>query len=473
MEKKEIKPFGMRDKLGYAFGDFGNDFTFILTASWMMIFYTSVMHVSAAVVGTVMMLARFVDAVTDVTMGQIVDRSKPTKDGKFRPWIRRMCIPCALACFLIFQAEFANAATGFKIAWMAITYLLWGSFMYTSVNIPYGSMASAITSNADERTQLSTWRTIGATCAGLLIGMLPPLLVYVNVNGQKTLDGTRMMILAGAFAVCAVICHMLCFKLTTERVQVPQQTEKLDVGKMLKSIVTNRALVGIILAAIALLLGMLGMSGMLGYMFPYYFNNTTMQSMASLATSIIVLAVCATCAPPLAKKFGKKEVSTVSCLFSAIVFAVLFIIKTKNVYVYFIGYLLAYAGLGFFNTLVWAMITDVIDDSEVKTGTREDGTIYSVYSFARKLGQALSSGMIGALLTAAGWGVGTEAQIAAQLADPWSTPAAMEGMYNIACLVPGIGLLVVAIALKFLYPLSKAKVDANVAELAKRRGETV
>ena len=470
METKK-KPFGLADKIGYAFGDFGNDFTFILTASWMMIFYTSVMHVSAAIVGTVMMLARFVDAVTDVTMGQIVDRSRPTKDGKFRPWIKRMCIPCALACFLIFQAEFANAAMGFKIAWMAITYILWGSFMYTSVNIPYGSMASAITNNADERTQLSTFRTIGATLAGLLIGMLPPLLVYVVKDGQKPLDGTRMMILAGVFAVCAVICHMLCFKLTTERVEVPQNNQKMNIGKMLKSIVTNRALIGIIVAAIALLLGMLGMSGMLGYMFPYYFNNTSAQSLTSLCSSAVVLIICAPLASKLTKKFGKKEVSMVSCLVGGLVFLSLLIFRTTNPYVYMAFYLVAYIGLGFFNTVVWAMITDVIDDAEVKNGVREDGTIYSIYSFARKLGQALSSGMIGALLTAVGWGVGTEAEITAQLANPWATPAVMNGMYNIACLVPGIGLVVVALALAFIYPLNKKRVDANVAELERRRLE--
>ncbi len=466
-----VKPFGMADKIGYAFGDFGNDFTFILTSSWMMVFYSSVMGVSTAITGTVMMLARFVDAVTDVTMGQIVDRSKPTKDGKFRPWIRRMCIPCALACFLIFQAEFSGAALGFKIGWMAITYILWGSFMYTSVNIPYGSMASAITQDPNERAQLSVWRNIGATLAGLAIGTLPPLFVYAQVNGQNTLVGSRMMILAGIFAVCAVICHMLCFNLTTERVQVPQNTTKLNVGAMLKSVVTNRSLLGIIAAAILLLLGMLGMQGMMAYMFPYYFNNSTAQSICGLGASLAILIVVAPLASKLAMKFGKREVSMISCLLGGITFLILLVVRTTNAYVYIVFYMIAYIFLGFFNALVWAMITDVIDDAEVKNGIREDGTIYAVYSFARKIGQALSSGMIGALLGVVGWGVGTQEQIAAQLADPWSTPGAMNGMYNVACLVPAIGLLLVSAALIFIYPLSKSKVEANVAELARRRGE--
>ena len=92
-----IRPFGWRDKLGYLFGDFGNDFTFILSTSILMKFYTDVMGLSSGLVGLVMMLARFLDAVTDVTMGRIADASRPTAAGKFRPWILRMAIPVAAA----------------------------------------------------------------------------------------------------------------------------------------------------------------------------------------------------------------------------------------------------------------------------------------------------------------------------------------------------------------------------------------
>ncbi len=125
--KSALRPFGMKDKLGYMFGDFGNDFTFILSSLFLMKFYTDVMGVSAGVVGIVMMAARIVDAFTDITMGQIVDRCKPTKDGKFRPWLKRMCGPVAIASFLIFQSGLAGMPYGFKVAWLAVTYILWGS----------------------------------------------------------------------------------------------------------------------------------------------------------------------------------------------------------------------------------------------------------------------------------------------------------------------------------------------------------
>ena len=148
-----VRPFGIKDTLGYMFGDFGNDFTFLLSAMFLLKFYTDVMGVSAALVGLMMMAARFVDAITDVTMGQFVvwsrpglfgffvDRSRPGKKGKFAPWLRRMCGPVALASFLMYATWFKDMPMGFKIFWMFFTYLLWGSICYTGINIPYGSMA--------------------------------------------------------------------------------------------------------------------------------------------------------------------------------------------------------------------------------------------------------------------------------------------------------------------------------------------
>ena len=126
MKKKEasgVRKFGWRDKLGYLFGDFGNDFTFILSSSFLLKFYTDVMGVSAAVVGVIMMIARFVDAFTDVAMGRICDRAGVTAAGKFKPWILRMCGPVAIASFLIYQSSFADMQMGFKIGWF-FTHLL-------------------------------------------------------------------------------------------------------------------------------------------------------------------------------------------------------------------------------------------------------------------------------------------------------------------------------------------------------------
>ena len=462
--KGNVRPFGMADKIGYAFGDFGNDFTFMLSSMFMMKFYTDVMGVAPGIVGGLMMAARFVDAVTDVTMGQIVDRSRPGRDGKFKPWIRRMCGPLGIAGFLIFQSEFAGMSVGFKIFWMFLTYLLWGSIFYTSVNIPYGSMASAISPDPNHRAQLSTYRNIGATMASLVIGTGTPLLAYEAADGATVLSGSRMTVIAGVFAVCGIICHLLCIYLVEERVEIPQNTSRLDVGKMLRSIATNRSLLGIIAAAIMLLLGMLGMSGMAPYVFPVYYNSATAQSMSSLVSNLAVLFVCAPLAAKLAQKAGKKELSAVSCLLGAAVWLICLAIRPQSAMAFVGFYAVSYIGIGMFNTVIWAMITDVIDDAEVKNGIREDGTIYSVYSFARKLGQALSSGMIGGLMTMIGYSD-------AVAANPSAYPEVLDNIFNLACIIPAIGLIAVALALIFIYPLTKKRVEANVAELAGRRNK--
>ncbi len=464
MEKEtagsDLPPFGVRDKLGYMFGDFGNDFTFLLSSGFMLKFYTDVMGIPGGIVGILMMAARFVDAVTDVTMGQIVDRSKPTREGKFRPWIRRMCGPVAVSSFLIYQSGFADMPYGFRLFWMVVTYILWGSVFYTSINIPYGSMVSAISADPEERAALSTWRTIGATLAGLIIGTGTPMVAYVVVDGNTVLDGGRMTAIAGIFSVCAILCYLLCFALVRERVPVPASGQKIEPGKLLAGLLGNRALLGIIAAAVLLLLAMLGMQGMAGYVFPNYYGSAGAQSLSSFLGSIAVLAVCAPLAARLSARCGKKELSVVSCGAGAAVYVLCLFVRPQNPYVYVGFFVLANIGIGFFNTIIWAMITDVIDDAQVRNGVREDGTIYSVYSFARKVGQAFSSGMVGALLSLIGYSQETAFD-----------PDVTLWIFRISCIVPAVGLFAVALVLAFVYPLDQGRVEENTAILEKRREE--
>lgn len=366
-----------------------------------------------------------------------------------------MCGPVAIASFLIYQSGLAGMPYGFKVVWMVVTYILWGSIFYTSINIPYGSMASAISAEPEERAQLSTWRNIGATLAGLVIGVGTPMAAYVVVDGNTVLSGPRMTIIAGVFAVCAIICYLLCFNLTRERVPMEANTQKLEIGKLLKSLVTNRALIGIIAAAILLLLAQLGMQGMSSYVFPNFYGSAAAQSASSLAANLAILVVCAPLAVKLSSKIGKKELAVVSCLGSVLVCLIL---QPSNAYVYVVFYTLAYVGTGFFNCVIWAMITDVIDDAELKNGVREDGTIYSVYSFARKIGQALSSGMVGGLLSMIGYTTATAFD-----------PDVTLNIFRMSCIIPVIGFAAVAIVLIFVYPLNKKRVEENCAELARRR----
>lgn len=454
----ETKKFGIADKVGYMFGDFGNDFTFILSSMFLLKFYTDVMGVSAGLVGLMMMAARFVDAITDVTMGQIADRSKPTAKGKFAPWLRRMCGPVAVASFLMYASWFQNMPMAFKIGWMFVTYILWGSVFYTSINIPYGSMASAISPEPKDRASLSTFRSMGSALAQMVIGVILPLVVYyTDANGNKALSGTKMTIAAGVCSVAAVVCYLLCYHLTTERVKVEQKTGKFSFKDLVQTLTKNKSLIGIVIAALLLLLSALSLSTMTTYVYPNYFNNVAAQSIGGLVGTVIML-LCATFITKLAMKVGKKEISVFGCTLSAVIFFIAYVLQIKNVWVFVALYTVGSFGMAFFNMVVWAMITDVIDDIEVRTGDRSDGTVYAIYSFARKLGQACSSGLAGLLLSIIGYTAATAFD-----------PDVVQGIYNITCLAPAIGFTLTALSLFFLYPLGKKKVEENVAALKAKR----
>ncbi len=456
--EKRVRPFGMRDKIGYLLGDFGNDFTFMLSSLFLLKYYTDVMEVSAGVVGVVMMVSRFVDAFTDITMGRIVDGFPAGKGGKFKPWLLCICIPVALFSFLIYQSQFADASQTFKIVWLTVTYLLWGSFFYTAINIPYGSMASAISAEPADRASLSTYRTIGSTLAGLVIGAGIPILAYVTVDGKEILSGSRMTWIAGIFSILAIVCYLLCYSLVEERVEYQKQERKTTGGEVFRSLVQNKALLGLIFAAILLLFAQLTMSSMNNYVFPNFYRNAQAISVMSIAGNIAILGVCAPLTVPIARKIGKKELGVISCLYSAAVFLVAYIIRPANVWVFVALETLAQLGMGFFNMVVWAYITDVIDDAEIRDGRRQDGTIYSVYSFARKLGQALAAGLTGVLLSLIGYTKETAFD-----------EAVTNGIFDITCLVTGLGFLACGLVLWFLYPLNKKKVEENQRILAEKR----
>ena len=457
-----LRPFGLRDKVSYAFGDIANDCTFILSSTFLLKFYTDVMGIEAYVVGTMMMVARCVDAVTDMTMGRIVDLTKPGKAGKFRPWILRGSGLVAIMSFLMYPVWFQDMSLAFKTVWMFVTYLLWGSVFYTMVNIPYGSMASAITPEPTQRTQLSVYRNAGATIASLAISAGVPMIVYYqDADGNQIFNGSTFSIVALVFSIAAILCYFVCYFGSTERVKIapPAKDSKAPKTNFVRNLVTNRALLAIIVAAIFLLLSQLTITSMAQYVFPNFYRNIPAQSTAATIGSLGILALSPV-ATPLAKKFGKKELSVIGALVGAASYLICFLVRPENVWVFVAFYVIAYLGMGVFNILIWACIIDVIDYSEVKNHIREDGTIYSCYSFARKLGQAASSGLSGALITMVGYTDATKFD-----------PEVTNGIFNIACLVPVIGFVLVALTLIFLYPLSRKVVESNSAELERRRAE--
>ena len=454
------KPFGLKDKIGYLMGDIGNDFTFVLSSTFLLKFYTDVMKVPAAVVGAIIMIARFIDAFTDITMGRICDKSPTGKDGKFKPWIRRMCVPVAVTSLAIYQSSLADLSLGFKIGYLFVTYILWGSFLYTSINIPYGSMASAISADPGDRQSLSTYRSIGATFASVLVGAIIPLIAYEEVNGIMLLNGEIFTKIAAVFSILAIISYLLCYVLVTERVRIPsniKNKEDNNVITMLRNALTNKALISIIVASILMLLAQMTLQSMANYVFPIYYGNTTAQSISMVVMLIGSLAIAAI-AKPVSIRFGKAEVGAASSFIAAAVCVLLFFVRPQNVWVYVALQGICWLALGVFSMISWALITDVIDYSEIKNGIREDGSVYALYSFARKLGQAGAAGLVGTMLTGIGYSESSAVETGVR-----------EGLFNISTLVPAIGFGLLGLVLWLWYPLHKKQVEENVEILKDKR----
>ena len=466
-EKITAKKFGFTDKIGYLFGDLGNDFTFVLSTTVLLKFYTDVMGVPAHIVGIVMMVARFVDAFTDVAMGRICDRGKETKAGKFKPWLLRMCLPVSVASFLIYQSRLATLSLGFRIFWLFFTYILWGSVFYTSINIPYGSMASCISPDPMERQSLSTYRSVGATLAGTVIGVVIPLFAFEKRGQAEVMVGGRVTLIAAIFSVLAILSYLLCYALVTERVRYENPASDLkqpSVFAMLAGALKNRALISIIAASVMMLVAQLTMQSMGSYLFPDYYQNASAQSVSTLVmTGGMLLA--AAFVRPLAKKFGKAEISSVAALFAGLVSLLLYFLRPQSVWHFILLQSLSWLGLGIFSMVNWSLITDVIDDTQLRNGVREDGSVYALYSFARKMGQALASGLSGALLSLIGY------QTSLPEVGVTQDEGVLQGLFDLSTLLPAVGFLLLALILWFFYPLRKQKVEANVRALEALRAK--
>lgn len=463
--KQNVPPFGLKDKIGYMMGDFGNDFTFLFAQMYLMVFCTDVLGISAGVVGVILMSARIVDAFTDTAMGRICDTAKPSKDGRFRVWIKRMAIPMGLSSMLIYMYWVKEFPMPVKIAWVLVTYIMWGSFFYTACNIPYGSMSSVMTNNAKERASLSVFRTVGAVMAGMIIGMVTPQLVYrANEAGQQVIIPERVTLVAVIYGVLAAVFYLICYKMTTERVQIKaekvSENKSVGLGETLKQLAGCKPLLVVIGVAILLLIGSLLTSTMNIYLYKDYFNNTQIMALASL-TSTLSMLLMAPIASKLAGKFGKKEVCSAGVLLSAIIFIALWVLRIKSPVVFIVLIFISNIGMGLMSMLTWAFLADVIDYQEVRSGQRNDGSVYGIYSFSRKLAQAAAGGLGGFVLVAIGYVSSVE--------GIEQTQSVKDGIYNCSTLLPGICYLAVFLLLWLVYPLGKKQVDENARVLEERR----
>ena len=229
---------------------------------------------------------------------------------------------------------------------------------------------------------------------------------------------------------------------------------------MTRELFSNRALVGIVLASVCVLAAQLLNQAINQYLFIDYFSDKSGVMIMSVVGMLPALLL-APAAVPLSRRFGKREIGVFGSICGALSCFLLFLIRTRSMWLYIAVNFFGFLGFGVFNLISWAIISDIIDDSEIRTGRRQDGTIYAVYSFARKVGQAVAGGLGGWALA---W-IGFDESAAVQ------SETVANGIYTVSTLIPAVLYTAVALSLVFIYPLGKRQVEHNIAMLRKKRLE--
>lgn len=453
------RAFGWRDRVGYLSGDLGNDLMFLFASSYLMVFYTNVAGLSAVHVGTLFLLTRVLDGFTDVLWGRFLDRHTPSRAGRFRPWIARAALPLVVSSALLYMPFVADWSYGGRLAWAAVTYLLWGSVFYTMVNISYGSLASVMTPDTTQRASLSVFRGVGANIAGLLTALVPPLVLYATVDGVSQVVPGAFVAVGAAVSVLSLAFYTACYRMTHERVVAPPRAQSRSFGRLIRSLARNRALLALMGTNLVLMLSSLMVNTVAAYLWLVYFNDGRLSAFALLAGTVPGLLI-SPALPALVRRFGKKEVIVTALAGLAAVYLLLYALGTGSPAVFIALSMLGGFGLGTYNLLVWAVVGDVVDDEEVRSGERDDGTVYAVNTWARKLGLAAAGGLGGYALALIGYDSGATTQSA----------DTVQGIYTVATLVPGVLYTGAALLLLLAYPLSRRRVLQNTATLLARRG---
>ena len=453
---------GIKEGMGYMLGDAGNLFVLTYVSSFLKVFYTDVLKIAESKVASLFLVTRLWDAINDPIWGYIVARKKPNADGKFRPYLKWVSVPLgisAMLCFVDFSRFTSNQTLILLCAY--VTYIMFG-MLYTGMNIPFGSLASVITDDPEGRTLLSTFRSIGGGVGGAAPLLVAPLVIYkvtgTNAEGMaiKSADAGGMLTFGVIMGVLAIIFYMACFKTTRERVP-SEQDPKVDMKKTYLGMLKSRPFVSAALAGI-LISGQLQFASLNQYLYKNYFENTNLSIVGTIA-NYLPMVILILFMPKLVKRFGKKELCGFGTFFSALASILMFFIVPKldrittgpavfMLFLFIIGF-----GYSFVSITNWAVVADVIDYQEYKTGLRSESAIYAVYTFCRKLGQtAADSGGLLLLSRVAGYDGAT-------MGSRGYIPGVGEGILFVCTLIPAIVYTLVFVLMQFAYPLDKKRLE--------------
>ena len=482
LDEKGYRKFGMRDKLAYAAGDLGCNMSFALKGT-VQTFWLAFMMMETGLLSILLLVVQIWDAINDPLIGSMIDADRRKyKMGKFKTYI--LVGACGLlvggaAVFL----PFPNASVVIKAILFVLGYIIWDAF-YTIANVPYGSMLSLVTEDAGERAQLSTWRSIGSMIGNILPNIILPMLIWkkeFNTDGTplinpetgvqvETLLGDRVFLAALIMGVLGFICFIFMIRTITIRVDEnlvkTNENEKFNVLGAFGNFMKNRPAVGATMAAMGMFLGMNAATTAVTIMFATYFGMASLSGLVQMI-GFVPMFLFMPFIKKIVNKFGKKEASiagTIVSLVGGLIMLAFPLIGDKNIslVVYLVGLVLFGLGMGVYTCVSWALMADAIDYNEWKTGKREEGTVYSLHSFFRKLAQGVGPSVVLLIMGALGY-----------VSDLGAAGQSAEVAYNMCWLVAGLYMfsaVIQFVGLGLVYNLDKKTMERMNGELAERRG---
>ncbi len=463
LDANGYRKFGMLDKVAYAAGDLGCNMSFALKSTIMAIFWTQFMALGEEMYATLLLIVQAWDAINDPLLGSLFDADKRKyKRGKFKTYIFIGALGL-LFSGLFFFLPLPNAPLAMRCIMFVLGYVLWDAF-YTVANVPYGSMMSVITTDGAERSQLSTWRSIGSMFGNIVPMVILPIICY---DASDNLKGEVVFVAAMIMGVLGLISFIFMLKKTEIRVEensvaISEKKQKFNPFKAFVNFMKNRAAVGATLAAMAMFIGMQGSQTATTVLFQSYFGNAKASGIIMLI-SYLPMFLFMPFINKIVNKFGKKEACAVGSAVSVFGSLLLFL-PLGNGAAGLIGYIIAQVffglGLGFYTCVSWALMADAIDYNEWKNHTKEEGTVYSLHSFFRKLAQGIGPSAVILIMSALGYDGSLGADQPFEVAEnmKWLVAA----LYTFSAVVMFISIAVI-------YDLNKKKVAEMTAELEERR----
>lgn len=443
-----------KNYIGYTICDSANNLAFCVMGTYLATYCTDILGITGAVVTAIFWVARIWDAINDPIMGSLVQRKKPGKNGKYRPFILWSGFPLAVSAVLVYTKFTGNLT--FNTIYVAAAYILYG-MIYTVMSVPYGSLAMVMTDKENERGNLSVARAIGGGF-GNIPQLLFPIIVMTGGEDGQQMDGKRLFCAMCVVAIAMMLIYIVSYSWTKEKPElVTLSNEEVHITSTLKDIIKDRAFVTMSLIGGLVIAIQMYISSANVYLFKDFYQKSGFSSIY-LIISYLPLAVMIPFANKMIRKWGKKEICVVGFSISAIASLISWLGHFTNIWIYIILAFFVNLGIGFVILEVWAMCGDIVDHQEWVTGKREEATNYAVFTFMRKMGQALAA-IVPLLIGAIGY---DKNAIGAQ------TQEVLDGIYTVSTLVPFL-LIMLMLVLILLYPLSKKKSEQMQKELQIQR----